>query len=522
MNRSAWAPVFLTSTLAACLLFLLPAPDLHAYMADIGYTALQHELGISIPTGAHVRVGQVEAPTNDVSGGAAPVFMPDPSHTGFTEKTITPVGGNPSGLFSDHATAVGNLFYGTADSIASGITHIDSHDAGHWLNSLATPSDQGTADPSRVYNHSWVGGGNDVHTDGMILRLADRQVTMSQSIHVVGLTNGPDNAPLLGGSAYNVIAVGRTDGHHQQGSVEADRVYGAGRTVPTLVAPMGTTSAAAPVVSAAAALLVQTGHQGGSSLSEGSTTVIGIGTIYNAERPETVKAVLMAGADRETSNSSTTADITDYRSAGHETANGLDSRYGAGQVNILNSYHILAGGEQRSQQNGGADITAFGFDHGRIGGLNGTGHAASYFFNATGNVTLLASLGWNLTVSNDAQLTTRLYNLDLSLYDVTHDQLVSTSSSLLDNTENLYFNLLSGNRYEMRVTMNEATNFSWDYALAWRMDTAPARSPFPPQPGSSAAAWLALLPSLGVARRPSTRRPEAFPDTSVAAIGTAR
>jgi hypothetical protein len=281
-----------------------------------------------------------------------------------------------------------------------------------------------------------------------------------------------------------VIAVGRTDGFHQQGSVEVDAVYGAGRTVPTLVAPMGTTSAATPVVSAAAALLVQTGHQGGLSLSEGSATITGVGTVYNAERSETIKAALMAGADRETANTSTTNDITDYRSTGHDTANGLDSRYGAGQLNMHNSYRILAGGEQRSFQNGGSDITARGFDYGTIGRVNGVQGAASYFFNATGDVTLFASLVWNADVSNDAQLTARLYNLDLSLFDVTNNQLVAASASLLDNTENLFFNLLLGNRYEMRVTTNEPSNFSWDYALAWRMDAAPAPVPLP------AAAWL--------------------------------
>lgn len=483
----------LTRTIARLIagaLFLSLAPDVQAYMVDIGYTALRNELGASTPTGATVRVGHVEAPINDVSSGASPIFMPDPSNLEFSGKTITPVGGNPSGSYSSHATTVGTLFYGATGSIAPGIGTINVYEANNWLNTLYVSSPnpntngQATTSPDRVLNHSWVGGGETAATDGTILRLVDRQAALNESIQVVGLTNGPDTSPLLGGSGYNVIAVGRTDGFHQQNSVAVDTVYGPGRTVPTLVAPMGTTSAATPIVSAAAALLVQTGHQGGLTLSEGSTTIAGVGTVYNAERSETIKAVLMAGADRETANSSTTANITDYRSAGHETANGLDNRYGAGQINVYNSYRILAGGEQRSLQNGGGDIAAFGFDHGTIGGLNGTGHTASYFFNATDDVTLFASLVWNLDVSNDALLTTQFYNLDLALFDVTNNQLVASSTSLLDNTENLYFNLLLGNRYEMRVTTNESTNLSWDYALAWRMDTAPAPVPVP------AAAWL--------------------------------
>lgn len=289
-----------TARLAACALSLLLVADVQAYMVDIGYTALQNQLGAAAPTGAGVRVSHVEAPINDVSGGASPIFMPNPSTLEFSGKTITAITPNLSGSYSDHATTIGTLFYGTTGSIASGISTINVYEANDWFNSLRTPFWQATTSADRVLNHSWVGGGADAYGDGLILRWVDRQAVLNESIQVVGLTNGPGNSPLLGGSGYNVIAVGRSDGFHQQGSVAVDSVYGAGRTVPTLVAPMGTTSAATPVVSAAAALLVQTGHQGGLSLSEGSTTIAGVGTVYNAERSETIKAALMAGADRAT------------------------------------------------------------------------------------------------------------------------------------------------------------------------------------------------------------------------------
>jgi len=97
---------------------------------------------------------------------------------------------------------------------------------------------------------------------------------------------------------------------------------------------------------------VETGHAGALALSKGSTLVSDVGTIYNAERAATIKATLMAGADRVTVNSLATANITDYRSAGHQTSNGLDDRFGAGQLNILHSYQILAAGEQNSLEEG--------------------------------------------------------------------------------------------------------------------------------------------------------------------------
>jgi hypothetical protein len=240
--------------------------------------------------------------------------------------------------------------------------------------------------------------------------------------------------------------------------------------------------------------LVQTGHDGGFTLSTGSTSISGIGTIYDAERSETVKAALMAGADRETSNTSTSANITDYRSAGHQTANGLDDRFGAGQVNIYNSYHILAGGEQHSSQNGGHDISLFGFDYaGAFGGHNGSPRTASYFFNANGDLTLFASLVWNISVSNDAALTATLHHLNLSLFDVTTNRLVDTSASSLDNTQNLFLKLLLGNRYELRVTTDESGNFSQDYALAWRMEANPSPVPIPPTTWLFATGVVSLL-----------------------------
>lgn len=486
--------------LVGLALFLTLSPAAQAsYITDIGYDSLKAQLGSSTPTGVGIRVTQVEAPESNSSSGQ-PIFMPNPSHPEFAGKTITPVGGNPTGLFSGHATEVGRLLYGT-NSIAYGMTQVASYEANSWLNSLTTASGTASASLDRVANHSWIGGsGTNAGVLGNALRSVDLQVTLNEYIQVAAMSNGPSDSPLLGGSAYNVISVGRTDGAHQQGSVavSGDSQYGVtGRTAPTLVVPQGVTSTATPVVAAAAAILVQTGHEGGLTLSEGSRIVEGVGTIYNAEQSETVKAALMAGADRQTANTTPGGgDITDYRSAGHETVNGLDSRYGAGQLNIYNSYRILAGGEQRSAQNAGGDIRSTGFDYGSIGGPNGTGHTASYFFNTTGSeLSLFASLVWNLDVANTSIFNavppaTKLYNLDLSLFDVTNNRLVATSASLIDNTENLYFKLLLGHRYEMRVTTNEST--PWDYALAWRIDANAAPVPIPP------TAWLFVTGALGL------------------------
>ena len=487
-------------------LYIIPAlywaPGVFAdYKSDIGYADLETQLGVNAPTGAGIKVTQVEASAVAVNDSAYPIYAPDTTNSQFSFKTFSFPGAastSPSG----HATGVGSLFYGN-NSIANGISNITSYEANDWINSIVTNSVSAPVNGSRIANHSWVGNSDTTAHTGTILRLVDRQVQLNEFIQVVGMNNGPSNSPLLG-SAYNVIAVGRTDGGHDSGSDAVDSVYVVGRTRPDLVAPQTTTSAAAPIVSAAAALLVETGHNGGLTLSKDSTNVIGVGTIYNAERAETIKAALMAGADRVTDNTFTTANITGYRSSGHQTSNGLDDRFGAGQLNVLHSYQIIAAGEQNSQEDGGGNAGAIGlngFDYDASFGGAGFGGSnsnstATYNFIADADLNLSASLVWNFGVSNNGSLTTTLHDLNLELFDVTAQAVSAFSGSAIDNTENLWVNLIMGHSYELLVKSGETNNFSWDYALAWHtspINTAPVPVPAAFYLFASALAGLGLV-----------------------------
>ncbi|NOT10810.1 MAG: hypothetical protein HOP23_03085 [Methylococcaceae bacterium] len=481
-----------------CLIPVLcwTSPTLADYQTDIGYTALADWLGTSTPAGVGVSVTQVEASQVPTADSAFPVFAPDSTQFALDKNFSFP--GLTSTSPSSHASGVGALFYGS-NAIAAGITQISSYEVNNWLNSIATNTVQAPVNGSRIANHSWVGAGATSADDSAILRYVDRQVERNETIQVVGMANSSSFSPLLG-NAYNVIAVGRTDGGHDAGADAIDSVYVAGRTRPDLVAPETTTSAATPIVSAAAALLVETGHAGGLGLSKGSTTVNGVGTLYNAERSETIKAALMAGADRVTANGFLApANITDYRSSGHQTSNGLDDRFGAGQINILHSYQIIAAGEQNSLQDGGSNagaIANYGFDYdAAFGGSAGANRTATYAFNATADMTLTAALVWNLGVANNSGLATTLHNLNLELFDVTTQTTTALSASTLDNTENLWVSLITGHDYELQVKAGETGNFSWDYALAWQMNTLQA-APVP-LPGAvylfaSAIAGLAV------------------------------
>jgi len=500
---------------SAALIGLLAMPAAQAgYLDDIGYVELQAALGAETPTGAGIAVTQVEGSVVPVSDSAFPVYAPDPAL--FPGKTLHfPLeSNNPPGLPaprngpSGHATAVGQIFYGAGDSMAAGIGDVYAYEVNHWLlTAQNTPAGAAAIPVSRIANHSWVGNGNTAAENSALLRLVDRQVAINETIQVVGMNNGAGYSPLLG-SAYNVITVGRTDGSHDQGTdaVPGDAIYGEGRTRPDLVAPQPTTSMATPVVAAAAALLVETAHRA-PQLSQGSGVLPGIGPVFNGERSETVKAALLAGADRVTANTSTFANLTDYRGPGHQTSNGLDDRFGAGQINIFSSYAIVAGGEQDSAEDGSTSgsITAAGFDYdGDFGGAAGSNRSATYRFQAGAGLSLSTSLVWNLKVSNDAALETTLYNLDLALFDVSADPSspVAVSKSAEDNSENLWVRLFDGHTYELRVTTPETTDFSWDYALAWHIGPTATPVPVP------AAIWFlaSALASFGVLVRRTARK----------------
>ena len=123
---------------------------------------------------------------------------------------------------------------------------------------------------------------------------------------------------------YNGISVGVSDGTHRYGTTTYD---GAGRTKPEIVAPGGIpgsnpatqyTSFATPIVTAAAALLID---------AAGSNAA--------AKDQLSLKAILLAGADKSISAN---WDQTPTRP--------IDDVYGAGELDIYQSYFIQQGGQQ--------------------------------------------------------------------------------------------------------------------------------------------------------------------------------
>jgi len=462
-------------------------PAVASYVDLMDYPRLETELGPDIPTGAGVAVMQVEG--KDDQGR----YMPDTADAEFSGKTITDVTGTSSGT-SSHAQQVALNFYGNTISIAPGIANISVYEVNDWLGSgflqhgHPGPPTLPDASTCRIANHSWGWDGGTANAD--ILRRVDYLVETDDFLHVVSVNNileeDDTNLPLLA-DAYNAVAVGVTKANHATGTTAVDSTYISGRTKPDVVAPGESplnssvrTSWASPMVSATAALLVETGHTQ-TGLSNGSYISPRTGlTLYHAETSEVVKAALMAGADRVTSNGRG-AEITDYTV---DTDNGLDHRYGAGQVNVYHSYHVLAGGEHNSEQDGDStDIGLYGFDYDAdFGGASGSNATGSYFFEADFALLareIFASLVWNLDIEASGPNpvgSATLYDLDLELYDVTSGEtLVASSTSTLDNTENLWVALDDGHAYRLDVVCGAGQGaFLHDYGLAWRIVPEPA------------------------------------------------
>jgi hypothetical protein len=476
--------------LAALLLFSSCGSALADYKEDIGYTRLLNEQGANTPDGSGVLVTQAEA------GGSPPVYMPDITDGQFAGKSINDeTGTNPADTYFDHATGVGKKFYGSL-SIAPAIDTVKVCDANNWLSTGYLNTLNGSVIPvplsDRISNHSWVGSFTDDPVNLDFVKRVDWVIENDEFIHVIGLKNNTSTSHPLLASAFNVIAVGVTDGINGRGTVSLAAPYVSGRTRPDLVAPFTYTSSSTPVIAAAAALLVELGHATPSlstDSEETSTSNREGDTIYNAERSEVVKAVLMAGADRVTDNSTnpdpaTPRDITDYRAdPANRSGNGLDIRVGAGQLNIYHSFHILTAREQNSAEDAGGrgSIGAYGFDYdpsfggaGTGGGSNVTG---SYTFSTGASQAMLTTaLAWNIDVADGGEDAfpgaATLRDLDLRLYDETgggHVLLVE-SASAIDSTENIWIQLDAGRDYLLEVVPKTGqAAFEWDYALAWQL-----------------------------------------------------
>lgn len=436
------------------------------YLDEVGYRLLLAELGPAMPTGEGVGVTQVEfgLPEYLPEGGSG-VF---PGTGSFAGKTFTAKSGASDASW--HAVAVGSHFFslntdpllGRA-TMSPGIASVDVYRVDSpnsptsWLDDRFLKPGAGReplVETRAVQNHSWISFAvsGDAAVDNDLLRRLDFAVRRDGFLPVTGVNNGASTVPSLMASAYNNLAVGLSSGGHSTGGV-VSWLDGPGRQKPEVVAPLEATSFATGLVSSGAALL----RQAGAALGD-----------VAAGRPETVKAVLLAGATKE-----------EFPGWSRSATSPLDPVFGAGEMNISHSWHIMTGGGQA------ADAPTARPDRAWAYATLGTAGTADYWLSVPpGRVgtELSAVACWNRVITDSApgvgfsMVIAPLADYQLSLARAPlagPAVMVDESRSAVENVEHIHQKQLPSGRWRLRLSL--AGGASAPAALAWRLETAPHR-----------------------------------------------
>ncbi len=414
----------------------------------IGVTALRSAAPTLLGTG--VTVGQVEAgdPSWEVNPAAAGVQQPGSLFTWTAAGGMASSFPNAAGFESGHADTVASRFYGIPNGVAPGVSKVLNYEANYFYTNVIGGS---VKIPAAIVNQSYVFSASLPNTDAYF----DNYSAKYGVLFVNGAGNGgPVFSPA---TSYNCIAVG---------------VYGAGsstgptsdgRCKPDITAPEAYTSFSAPLVAGAATVLLQAAIEGAGGNSAATNTVL-------------LKTLLLNGAVKPADWSGSVAFP-------------LDTRYGAGILNLLNSYRELRGGIQpRSSTSttliGGSHLPPVtttnipvrrGWDYATIISSSTRDAFNHYFFDVTsGTLTsyvFTATLAW---AKRDGA--SSVNNLDLYLYDASNNVLVASSQSLANNVEHLYVPSLPPGHYDLQVMKNGAGITALEtYGLAF--DFGPVQSP---------------------------------------------
>jgi hypothetical protein len=442
-----------------------------AYLGPIGVTLLQ-----TVTTnlnGAGIRVAQPEAyETNsnwEVNPNANAVGQP------VSLFTYISAGGSatnfPNSLSSEsgHADTVASYYYGLPGGVATNIAHVDNYDANYFVqvseqvigsttNYIATLPSSNIDDS--VVNQSFIFNGATLAVQQALDSAYDNYAARYNTLFVSAVGNGGPVSPPS--TCYNGIGVGAYLDSINYSSVGPTPDNG--RAKPDLTAPENATSFSTPQVAGAAALLMQAGLRGNGGSDTNSPADI-----------RTVKALLLDGAIKP-------SDWT------NNPPSPLDARYGAGVLNVFNSYEQLTGGKHgyivaNSVPTGnphpptgasGTISTLSGWDFDTLSSSGTSDGVNHYYFNVTNGLSNAAFTATATLVWNRQRNQTNINNLDLFLYDALSSNLVAASTSLVDNVEHLWLPQLPPGRYDLQVLKNGGPNIvssSETYALAWEFSS---------------------------------------------------
>ena len=403
--------------------------------------------------GAGIRVAQVEASSSSLDFEVNPNVVGQPTNlfTYYSTNGSATNFPNSVGTESGHGDSVAANFYGQSGGVATNVAHVDNYDANYfWRSNVDVVQQPNINDP--VVNQSFIFTGTTVSQQQTIDSQYDNYAAQYKMLFVSGIGNGGVVNPPA--TCYNGIGVGAYGGGSSTGPTLDN-----GRTKPDITAPATETSYSTPQVAGAAAVMGQAGLRGDGGSDTNSAADI-----------RTVKALLLNGAIKP-------ADWTNNASSP------LDTRYGAGVLNVFNSYKQLIGGKRGYIVSTSVSI---GNPHpptgatGTVGVLSGwdfntnSSSATSdvvkhYYCNVTNGVsnatfTATATLVWNRHRSQ-----TSINNLDLFLYNAISSNLVACSTSLVDNVEHIWLPRLPQGRYDLQVFKSGGATITTNetYALAF-------------------------------------------------------
>jgi len=435
-----------TSLVLAAFIFSSLVSQAQPYYDLIGRTALWSTT--TNINGSGIRVGQPEA--NYVQNAEPSVFEVNPANQSQPVSLFTYISAdgiantftNTVGVESSHGERVANYFYSVWYGMATNVLHVDNYDADYYITNYLANYDPAQND--LVVNQSYTYGFLSVADQEQVDSMYDNYEEMYRTLFVSAVGGGPTSSNAYApGTSYNGISVGVYDNISGAFFNNIGPTIDNGRCKPDITALEGATSFSTPQVSGASADLMQAALRG----DGGSDT-------NSAFDLRTIKALLLNGA---------------VKPPGWTNASfyPLDQRYGAGVVNVFNSYRQLTGGKNSAIV---SQLITAGSSHPPTGDtgtepvLNGWDFATStssrspakdavahYYFDVSNHLagarfTATATLAWNRQLNQ-----TNINNLDLFLYNCANSNLVAGSTSLVNNVEHIYQPSLAQGRYDLQV-----------------------------------------------------------------------